>query len=136
MFCFRSRAGLLLLAAGLCGCAVPTVDISGKVTQEGKDVTGGSVVLSPLGSRDNPNPGNPGIAEVGPDGTFSLKLEAGTAGLPAKYAVRFNSPPVKMTSKSQAAVPYQGMVPAQQEVDIKLGVNVVNIELVPVQVKK
>jgi len=134
MFSVRSHAPLvLLLAAGLCGCSRGGAAVSGKVTADGKEVTAGTIVLSPLAVGDNAFPGKPGLADVGPDGSYSMQLEPGPSGLARGFTVRFTPPPVRMTAATakDAVIPYLGLIPKQAEVEVKPGNNVIDIELVP-----
>lgn len=134
MFFIRRDGPLFfLLAASLCGCSASLAVVNGKVTVDGKEVTGGGIVFSPVYADGDPPPGKPGQADIGPDGTFSLNLEPGARGFPHRYTLRYTPPPVRMTKKKSESgdvvIPYQGLVPTQKEVEIKSGVNVVNIEL-------
>ncbi len=134
MFAFRSPAPLfLLLAVGLCGCSGGSATVSGKVTAEGKEVTAGTIVLSPVAGADKPLPGKPGMADVRPDGSYSLALEAGASGLANQFSVRFTPPPVQSTAATanDVVIPFLGMAPKPAEVEIKPGKNVIDIELVP-----
>jgi hypothetical protein len=61
-----------LLLAG-CGGPAPLVPVSGQVLYKGQPLTGGVIVFTP-----NPERGNRGplaIAEVAPDGTFTLTTD-------------------------------------------------------------
>src|SRR5207249_2482525 len=102
----------LLLAAGLCGCSGKPADVNGKVTAAGKDVTAGTIVLSPVAVEGNDFPGKPGLADIRPDGTYSMVVEAGANRLPHRYTVRFTPPPVHGTDYNKPVVaPYQGLTP-------------------------
>jgi hypothetical protein len=132
MFLIRAQIPFfMLLAAGLCGCSGSSAAVSGKVTADGKEVTGGGIVLAPAGA-DDALPGKPGMTDIRPDGTYSLRLELAASGPAHRFAVRFTPPPVKSTAATakNVVIPYQGMVPKQAEVEIKPGMNVIDIELV------
>jgi hypothetical protein len=134
MLSARSQALGFVLAAGLCGCSAGSATVSGKVTAEGKEVTGGSIILSPLGGEDNAFPGKPGVADIGRDGTYSLKLEPGKGGLAQRFAVRFTPPNLPLMPEEEArvaVVPYLGFTPRQSEVEVNPGTNVIDIELTP-----
>ena len=134
MFSVRSPlAWFLLLAAGLCGCSGTPAAITGKVTLEGKEVTAGGVVLTPIAAEGDKFPGNPGQADVRPDGTYSMAIAPGPHGLAQRFTVRFTPPVPQLTAATakDAVVPYAGMVPKQAEVEIRPGSNVINIELIP-----
>ena len=132
MFSVRSVAPLFLfLATGLYGCSGSSADVTGKVTADGKEVNAGTIILSPLAANKKVKPGSPGVADIRPDGAYSMKLESGPEGLAERAVVRFTPPPVQMNSKSKDVVlPYNGLVPKQAEVEIKPGSNVIDIELI------
>lgn len=134
----------LILGMGLCGCSAGSATVSGKVTADGKEVTSGGVVLSPVAVEGN-FPGKPGVADIRSDGTYLLDLEPGDSGLAQRFIVRFTPPPPHPAPNAPKDLPpedlpliapYQGLIPKQAEVELKPGRNVVDIELVPVQQKK
>lgn len=128
---------LLALPVGLAGCGGQTALVTGKVTTDGKEVTGGTLVLSPLDEDGKSARGRPGLADLGGDGTFKIELESGPDGLAQKCTVRYTPPPVSVTAaKKDAVIPYAGLVPKESQIDIKPGANTVNIELVPAPRKK
>jgi hypothetical protein len=134
MFSLRSQVPVLfLLAVGLCGCSGAPAAVKGKVTADGKGVTAGTIVLSPLAAEGNAFPGKPGLADIRPDGTYSVNIEPGESGLAKRFAVRFTPPPLQLTAATakDAVIPYAGLVPKQAEVEIKAGANEINIELIP-----
>lgn len=128
---------LVLLIAVLNGCSSAPATVSGKVTANGKEVTSGGIVFSPIAEEGVLNPGKPGMADLAPNGSYTLKIEPGPGGFQKRYAIRFTAYQLPDTTNDPArqegkfsVVPYQGMVPKQAEVEIKSGVNVVDIELI------
>jgi hypothetical protein len=112
--------------------AKPTAVIRGAVAAEARPVTGGTIVLSPVGQGDL-NPGKPGVGEVGADGAFSIRMEGGPAGLATEARVQYVSPPLPPMSEEEAktAVPlFFGLVPKEQTVPLVPGSNTMTIELV------
>lgn len=125
------RASLILaLIAAASGCS-SKADVTGKVTADGKAVTSGGIVLSPLSADGVAASARPGMADVGADGTFKLELELLGSGA-NRYAVRY-TPTQAVTNKSfkDGVIPFSGYVPKQTEVEIKPGANAVSIELMP-----
>ena len=126
----RNRAN----SAGLSGCSGITGTVQGKVTADGKAVTAGTIVLSPLDADGRAAKGPPGMAEVGPNGEFTMTLEAGPGGLANRFSVRYAPPPVQATSKTKnVVVPFAGLGPKEREVTINPGANVVEVQLVPLK---
>jgi len=133
MLSMRSQAYcLVLLLAGLSGCS-SSAEVSGKVTVRGKEVVGGDIVFSPLDDDGKASLGKPGMAGLGEDGSYSLKLESGPSGLAKRFAVRFTPAPLPPMPEAEARVavsPYLGMIPKEGEVEVKPGINVINVELI------
>lgn len=126
----RNRAAIAALVLFLlCGCA-RIARVKGKVTAEGKDVSGGGIVLSPLAGQ-GADVGRPGLADVAADGTFSLEVELSQAGA-NRFAVRF-SPPTFIPTKAykDAVTPYAGYAPKQSEIELQPGDNQIAVELTP-----
>jgi len=118
------------VSLALVGRGGGAANVTGKVTHDGKDVTGGTVQFSPTGGGNNP-----GKAAAGPveNGTYKLddKVPAGKAKVtyqapPAAFPEGASPKPGDTPPKS----PYEGLVPKATEVDIKAGSNKVDIELV------
>lgn len=83
--------GLLLLI----GCSGPkkasVYSVTGKVTVEGKPLSGCSVIFVPVGA------GSTATGMIGPDGSYKLTTDGGRAGaLAGKYKVQF-TPGLEMT---------------------------------------
>ncbi len=108
--------------------------VNGTVTTATEPVRGGSVILSPIGTGASDAPGKPGVAAVGQDGRFALRLDPGAGGLARRYAVRFVPPvlpPMSEAEAMRAVPPYNGFVPTTRELDIHAGANTVAIEIGP-----
>jgi hypothetical protein len=128
-FCF-------LLAATLLGCSSSSATVNGKVTANGKNVTQGTLVFAPLATDGHTFPGKSGMAAIQSDGSYSLELQGGSNGLANRFAVRFTPEPIHVNSKSKdVVVPYQGLTPKQAAVEVKPGINAIDIELIPIPEK-
>lgn len=128
---WRALAWLLGLMA--------VADVTGTVTAASRPVSGGSVILSPIGEGENDTPGRPGIATVMPDGRYRLRIVPGSGGLARRYAVRFSPPelpPLSEAEAMKAVPPYSGMVPKTADVALRAGANTVDIEIVPASGRK
>jgi len=142
---FRSTALFCLaVSAALTGCGGQSLaPVTGKVLYKGKEVPGGQLVFSPVGSGNAANAGRPALAGVQADGSFTLETN-GVEGAPiGRHQVTFTPPPLKLTKEQQesheapppAPSPYAGLVPKEAEVEVKAGTNIIEIELVPVAKK-
>ena len=129
-----------LLGAGCSGSDDPkTAAVRGKVTREGQPVSGGSVMFNPRASADKKGPpGKPAAAEVDADGTFTLTTYAKNDGaVIGKHQVTYTPAPVEIDEKQHKegskppVSPFAGLVPSNQEVEVKAGSNTIDIELVP-----
>jgi len=128
----------LVLPLGVVGCGGGRIPAQGKATANGQPVTGGTLIFTPLGGSGNDKaPGKPASAEIKSDGTFSLGTErAGDGAAAGRYRVIFTPPQQELTEqqrtdgKYKAPPPkYMGMVPKQEEVEVKAGTTI-EIELV------
>jgi hypothetical protein len=136
--CFSLRvwsiAGLLTLTS-LVGCAggdPATAKVSGTVMMNGKPVPGGEVILAPIAG------GKTSVSSVDFDGTFTCTTyKDGDGAVVGKHSVNF-SPPAEEVQQAPPGghiaarpSPYVGMVPKEQQIEVKPGEeNVLNIELV------
>ena len=124
--------GLAFALAASAGCSDTKVaQVTGKVTSNGRPVTGGSVTFSPLAEGVS-EPGRPTTAEVKPDGSYETTRDvvagrclvtyvAPTIPLPDGYVPRPSvQPPMS---------PFMGLSPKDKEVEVKPGDNTINIEL-------
>lgn len=85
------RSAFLVFLATLTGCAGEPKfhPVSGVVTLNGKPFPEGVVSFQPIGSKDNPTPGQGSSAYTDGNGRFVLKVEEGKPGAVAgKHLVR------------------------------------------------
>jgi hypothetical protein len=88
-----------VLAAGLAGCAekykMEVAPVTGKVTCNGKPITEGYIIFTPIvsGSADPAKSGKSAYATIKPDGTYSLTTyDEGDGALIGKHEVRIYKP--------------------------------------------
>src|SRR5579872_4948167 len=81
----------------LAGCSGSGATISGKVTANGKEVTEGTIIISPVSSPGDTSPGKPALTPVQSDGSYALELVPGSRGLATRFAVRFTPRPIEGT---------------------------------------
>lgn len=127
-----AAALMLMLLVGRFAGRTPAVVVRGAVMADSQPVEGGTIVLSPV-AEGVVKPGKPGVCAVGPTGEFSLRIEAGEAGLARRARVQYVPPVLPPMSEEEArtAVPrYFGLVPRQEYVSLEAGGNVVTVELV------
>jgi hypothetical protein len=127
----------LMLGATLVGCGnggPATEPVSGKVIANGQPVTGGSLTFAPV-SDEPAAPAQPAVAIVNPDGTFKIE-EGAVAG---KHRLLYSAPSVdwqapdwdgKGAPPQPPKNPYAGLTPKVAEIEVKPGVNEVEVELV------
>lgn len=133
-FRFASCLGTLLVLPSVLafvGCEdAGRASVSGKVTADGKPVTGGSLSFAPVGGN-----AEPAAAMVGSDGTYDLSDSHGASvgkntlyySAPQRaFAEGYSPKPGDMPPAS----PYDGMKPSVAEVDVKGGSNTIDVELV------
>lgn len=128
--------GVLYISA-LAGCGSgASATVKGKVTRDGKPVTGGTLTFAPVAAKDaTSTEAKPVTAEVQSDGTFEVK-EAYAGRQRVLYSapvIEWESPewdgkgPEPKAPKS----PFEGLTPKEAEVDVASGENDLTIELVP-----
>jgi len=136
---YLGGAAILLLLGAVAGCGSGgKARVTGKVTVNGKPVTGGLVSFAPIAT-DKKEPGKPAAGEVQQDGSYTLGTESKNDGaVPGKHSVRYTPPsipyPEGRDPRPGEAPPksgFEGLVPKNQEVEVKVGTNNVDIELVP-----
>jgi hypothetical protein len=104
--------------------------VAGKVTYQGKAVTGGSLTFAPQGE------GKPATAKIQSDGKFNAGTEEEGDGLKAgTYKVTYSAPTLDpgrelKPGESPPRSPFHGLVPKQETVEIKPEANNLEIELV------
>lgn len=134
-----SAAGFL--AAGLClfagGCGRSLVPVSGKVTFDGKPVTGGAVAFLPLSKAADGKGLRPGSGTVQSEGDYRLgSYVANDGAMVGKYRITY-SPPVMeyppdvySPGKPPPQSGFENLVPAKAEVEVIPGGGTIDIELV------
>lgn len=133
-----SAVGLLVTASGCPkgGAAYKTAPVKGKVVYNGQPVTSGSIHLQPVAVQGAAasNPGQPANGQVQSDGTFVLSTyKEGDGAVIGKHKVSYIpvSKGAETYEDKPEVSPYLGLVPKEQEVEIKPGQNELTIELVP-----
>jgi hypothetical protein len=134
-------ATAVVFVAG-CGGASgpPTAPVKGKVTFEGQSVTGGNVTFAPIAEPGKLESGAPATGAVQSDGSFVLGTNTESDGaVIGKHRVSYSPPPESGEAPewdgvgappAAAKSPYLGLIPSQQEVEVKSGDNEVTIDLV------
>lgn len=126
----------LILVVGVAGCSGKMSSVSGKVTYNGKPVTGGSLSFTPVASGEK-EPGKPAAGVVQPDGTYRLGTNSASDGaVVGRHRVSF-TPPVMNFPEGKEPKPgdvpprsgFEGLVPKVEEVEVKSGANTIDIEL-------
>ncbi|MFO0863118.1 MAG: hypothetical protein U0744_00400 [Gemmataceae bacterium] len=121
-----------------CGGGRELARVSGKVTFNGKPVSGGSLTFSPQGGSTEANPGKPAVGVVR-DGNYSLGTFAESDGaFVGKHTVSYSAPlldyPPGIQPKPGSPPPlsgYEGLVPRSVSVEVKPGANQIDVELAP-----
>jgi hypothetical protein len=130
----------LVLSSGLLvGCSSnKTASVSGKVTfKGGQAVTGGILTFSPIVGEGSEGSGKPATGEVKSDGSYVLGTYGTADGAVIGRHKVIYSPPTELpegkTLKPGEVLrtPFNGLVPKQNEVEVKAGSNTIDIELVP-----
>ncbi len=128
------------LLSGLAGCSGGDADfevarVDGKITYEGQVVKGGSITFRPVRvvSTRPGMKGKPATAAVQDDGTFVLSTYGEKDGaVVGQHEVMYT--PTHEGAKSYEnkpkPSPYAGLVPKTKMVEIQLGRNAIDIELV------
>lgn len=132
-----------LLTAVSLGCSdgsggFNTAPVHGKVTYQGKPVEGGNITFRPLASADakDNQVGMPATGGVRDDGTYALSTYGAEDGAVVGKAQVLYSPPYiepdheLKPGESAPPSPWDGLVPKQQEVEVKPNDNTIDIELV------
>lgn len=133
-----SVLGLVVTALGCQkgGTAYKTAPVKGKVIYNGQPVTSGGIHLQPIAVEGAAatNPGQPANGQVQSDGTFVLSTyKEGDGAVVGKHKVSYipASKSAESYEDKPEPSPYFGLVPKEQEVEIKPGQNELTIELVP-----
>lgn len=142
-YSFALVAFCLVLAVVLTGCGGPAkATVTGKVTYKKEPVKGGTIVFGPIAGDAN-NPGKPATATVQADGTFTLTTDRANDGaIIGKHNVSYTAPEPELTEAQRTdpkynppVSPYAGLVAKTKEVEVKAGVNSIEIELGPAPAK-
>lgn len=127
-------SGLFLVALVATGCGGSKVGrVSGKVTVNGREVTGGTLQFSPMG--EGKEVGKPATAEI-KGGSYTLStFRNGDGALVGKHRVTYTAPLMPYTREPRPGEPrprsgFEGLVVKQAEVEVKPGSNTLDIELV------
>jgi len=138
VFLVLAVAGVLATAIGCSksGAAYRTAPVKGKVIYNGQPVTSGGIRLQPIAvpGASESNPGKPAGGEVRSDGTFVLSTyKDGDGAVVGRHKVSYIpfSKGAETYEDKPEPSPYLGLVPKEQEVEIKPGQNELTIELVP-----
>lgn len=126
------RAAILALLAGLtlflAGCRSEN-SFAGKVTYQGKEVTGGSLVFAP--DSEDLAPGKPITVLVEADGNYRVSRAPGR-----RLRVTYEAPTLPMPEgreprpgESPPQSPFAGLVPKQDRIEV--GSGQIDVELVP-----
>jgi hypothetical protein len=136
----RFRVSILaILFASITGCGGRELaEVRGTVSANGRPVTGGTLVFSPIATSEEQPPGKSATGDIQPDGTFQLSTyDLHDGAIVGRHRVRFippiededkkvDSPSMTTTSSSRLTLP------ADYEVEIDTGRdNEISIELVP-----
>jgi hypothetical protein len=111
--------------------------VTGKVSFNGKPVTGGSLTFSPMAAAGEKEVGRPGTADVKADGTYQVGTNRPGDGVVAgKHKVTYSAPelpyPEGKEPKPGQLRPKSGfeyLAPKSPEVQVKSGTNTIDIEL-------
>lgn len=127
---------LTVPGCGKGGAAYKTAPVRGQVIYNGQPVTSGGIGFQPIAvpGASESNPGKPASGQVKEDGTFVLTTyKEGDGAVVGRHRVSY-IPSVAgaetYEDKPQPS-PYLGLVPKEQEIEVKPGQNEITIELVP-----
>jgi len=131
-----------LLAASVIGCGgkqgaeYRTAPVKGVVVSQGQPVTAGTISLQPkeVAGAAEGKTGRPATGEIQGDGSFVLSTyQPGDGAVVGKHRVTFMPKAAGAESYEDRPTPspYVGLMPKEQEVEIKPGNNELTIELVP-----
>lgn len=112
--------------------------VKGQVVANGRPVTEGTLVFSPLAETVDAASANGAIQ---PDGTFVLGTNSLADGAAVgRHRVLYNAPPPSGPEwdgygkpPERTFSPFQGFIPRESEVEVKAGPNEITIELMPGQ---
>ncbi len=133
-------AGVVGLVLTFVGCGgggdqLPTAQVSGKVTFDGKPVTGGTLTFLPQASAGNPTPGKPASGTIQSDGTYELgTYDTDDGAVIGRHTISFSAPAPESSSNDgghgeASASMYERLKPMKTEVEVESGSNTIDIEL-------
>lgn len=115
----------------------PTAKVKGTVTVDGKAVSGGSLIFSPVSDGKSNMAGKSGEATIKPDGTYSVSTYGTDDGaVVGKHRVLFQPPaapapaPGGAHTEAPPTNPLNGMTPDQPEYTVAKGDNKIDIKLI------
>lgn len=128
--------GLLIGCGRQSGSAYKTATVKGKVVYNGQPVTSGGIRFQPIEvpGASQSELGKPASGQVQSDGTFVLTTyKEGDGAVIGKHRVSYipASKGAESYEDKPEPSPYLGLVPKEQEVEVKPGTNEITIELVP-----
>jgi hypothetical protein len=140
---WKSAVFAVTLVISAAGCGASLAPVTGKVTWNGEPVKGGTLIFSPVTESANA-PGRPGSAEIQSDGTFVVSTERPRDGaVVGRHRITFTPPPQELTQEQRTdptyiapPPPYMNVQPREAEVEIKSGSNTVEIQLVPMNLRR
>lgn len=138
---FVCQLGLLTLAVvtTLSGCGGADTDqkattkVTGKVTHDGKPVTGGTLLFAPIADEKNKMPGKDGQAVIKSDGTYEVSTyNPGDGAVIGNHRLTYVPPAAEMDAHGQPKgdQPFKGLVPSKETVEVAKGAGPIEIELV------
>lgn len=137
--------GIIVVASSalLAGCGggdnFTTAPVYGTVTLNGKPVTGGTIMLTPINEGESKMSGKGAAGTVQEDGSFELTTyETGDGAVVGKHRVSYIAPrlpPAPAPAEGQIpppapVSPFYGAAPKTSEVEITSGDNTLTVELV------
>jgi hypothetical protein len=116
----RLLAGWALLSAG-CGSS-DVAPVSGRVTLDGEPVANARVTFQPLGSAENPNPGQGSYGITDAEGRYSLTMVGSkrSGAVVGKHRVSIQSPRGPSDQFPQAPPRPSKMIPREYNTETKL----------------
>lgn len=118
-----------------CGSGASVAKVTGKVAYNGQPVTGGTLMFLPVPADGAVEAGEPGVAAVDADGTYTVSTHGTQDGaVIGRHRVVYSPPgppPKPPGDTSVEKMPFDNLVPKTSEVEVKPGANEIEIELVP-----
>jgi hypothetical protein len=110
--------------------------VNGKIVANGQPVTAGQLTFNPVAGMEG---ATAAVGTVNADGTFELQtIKPGDGAAIGKHTVSYTAPAPEGpewdgygTPPPMNHSPFEGMIPKENEVEVKAGNNDITIELVP-----